>query len=142
MNIKEFLSQARYLDMRIDSKISQVASLNDLATKCTSVITGMPSTPSRSKSTMADTVNKIVDLENEIRCDIDNLFKVKEDIMKVVNGVKKLEYRIILERRYLAFQNWENIAVELGYELSWLYKLHGKALQEADKVYRELEISD
>lgn len=38
MNAKEYLLQARYLDERITSKTQQIASLNDLATKCTSTI--------------------------------------------------------------------------------------------------------
>ena len=42
MKAKEYLSQAYRLDQRINSKIEQVASLNELATKCTSTITGMP----------------------------------------------------------------------------------------------------
>lgn len=47
MTAKEYLSQARYLDMRIQSKLEQLESLNELATKCTSVITGMPTKPKR-----------------------------------------------------------------------------------------------
>ena len=47
MTAKEYLSQAYRLDQRIDSKIEQVASLNDLATKCTTTISGMPHNPSR-----------------------------------------------------------------------------------------------
>lgn len=43
MNAKEYLLQARYLDERITSKTQQIASLNDLATKCTSTISDMPS---------------------------------------------------------------------------------------------------
>lgn len=45
MTAKEYLSQAYRLDQRINSKIEQVASLNDLATKCTSTLTGMPRKP-------------------------------------------------------------------------------------------------
>ena len=66
MSVKEYLSQARYLDMRIQSKLEQLESLNELATKCTSVITGMPHSPSKSTSSMADTINKIIDLQYEI----------------------------------------------------------------------------
>ena len=62
MNTKTYLSQARYLDMRIKSKLQQVDSLNELATTCTSVLTGMPRNPSGSVSRMADAVCKIVDL--------------------------------------------------------------------------------
>lgn len=34
MTAKEYLLQARYLDERINSKIQQIASLNELATRC------------------------------------------------------------------------------------------------------------
>ena len=63
MTAKEYLSQARFLDMRINSKIQQVASLNDLATKCTSTISDMPRNPNRGGSRMADAIVKIFDLE-------------------------------------------------------------------------------
>ena len=59
MTAVEYLSQAYRLDLRINSKIEQVASLNDLATKASSVITGMPHSPNKGKSTMADAVDKI-----------------------------------------------------------------------------------
>ena len=62
MTAKEYLSQAYRLDQRIDAKIAQVASLNDLATKCTATLTGMPRKPNRGSSTMADAVCKIIDL--------------------------------------------------------------------------------
>ncbi len=45
MTAKEYLSQARLLDARINAKIQQVAALNDLATHATATLTGMPSQP-------------------------------------------------------------------------------------------------
>ena len=56
MTAKEYLEQARYLDMRIDSKLEQVSALNGLAEKCTAVMTGMPHNPSKNTSQMADTI--------------------------------------------------------------------------------------
>lgn len=38
MTAKEYLSQARTLDMRIKSKLQQIESLNELATSCPSFI--------------------------------------------------------------------------------------------------------
>ena len=66
MTAKEYLNQAYRLDQRINSKIEQVASLNELATKCTSSLTGMPKAPNQATSTMAEAVTKIVDLQAEI----------------------------------------------------------------------------
>ena len=73
MTAKEYLSQARFLDNRINSKIQQVSSLNELATKCTATISDMPKSQSISNSRLEDTVVKIVDLQEEINRDIDRL---------------------------------------------------------------------
>ena len=50
MTAKEYLSQARLLDARINAKIQQVSALNDLATHATATLTGMPRNPNRSES--------------------------------------------------------------------------------------------
>lgn len=139
MTIKEYLSQARYLDMRIDSKLAQVSSLNDLVTKCTAVMTGMPHSSSKSTSKMEDTISKIVDMENEINTDIDRLVDLKDEISRVINGVEQTDLRMILEKRYLCFRSWEKIASEMFYDLRWLHRLHGRALESAEKVYNKIQ---
>ena len=128
MTAKEYLSQAYRLDQRIDSKIEQVASLNDLATKCTTTISGMPHNPSRSTSPMADTIDKIINLQVEINRDIDALVDLKREIMTVVKAVDNPEYQTLLEKRYLCFLHWEQIAVDMNYGIDNIFKLHKKAL--------------
>lgn len=128
MTAKEFLSQAYRLDQRIDSKIEQVASLNDLAAKCTATITGMPHSPSSSTSPMADTIDKIIDLQTEINQDIDRLVDLKREIVTVIKAVDNPEYQTLLEKRYLCFLHWEQIAVDMNYGIDNIFKLHKKAL--------------
>ena len=130
MTIKEYLSQAYRLDLRINSKIEQVSSLNDLATKCTSIINDMPRNPSRATSSMADAVTKITDLQSEINNDIDSLVNLKQEIVTVIKEIGNLEYQTLLEKRYLCFLSWERIAVDMGYDLRYLHKLHNRALKE------------
>ena len=130
MTAKEYLSQARFLDDRIKSKIQQISSLNELATKCTATISDMPHSPNSGGSTMADAVCKIIDLQEEINKDIDRLVDLKREIMGVIKAVPNVEYQTILEKRYLCFISWEQIAVDMGYELRYIHKLHGKALEE------------
>lgn len=127
MTAKEYLSQAYRLDQRIDSKIAQVASLNDLATKCTATLTGMPRNPNRGGSTMADAVCQIVDLQEEINRDIDRLVDLKREIVAVIKAVENPEYQVMLEKRYLSFQTWEQIAVDMNYSIQHIYRLREKA---------------
>lgn len=128
MTAKEYLSQAYRLDQRIDSKIEQISSLNDLATKCTATISGMPHSHSSSTSTMADTVMKIIALQQEINADIDALVDLKREIITAINGVENPEFKTLLEKRYLCFESWEKIAVDMNYSIDNIYKLHKKAL--------------
>ena len=130
MTAKDFLNQAHRLDQRIDAKIAQVASLNDLATKCTATLTGMPRNPNSGGSTMADAVCKIIDLQEEINRDIDRLVDLKREIVEVIKAVEDTEYQILLENRYLCFQTWEQIAVDMGYNVRHLYRIHEEALEK------------
>ena len=130
MTAKEYLSQAYRLDQRINSKLEQVASLNELATKCTSTLTGMPRNPTRSTSTMADAVGKIIDLQAEINRDIDRLVDLKREMVTVIKAVGNTEHQTLLELRYLCFRTWEQIAVDMGYSIQHIYRLREKAYDE------------
>ena len=129
MTTKEYLSQAFRLDQRINSKLEQIASLNDLATKCTSTLTGMPRNPNRGASTMADAVSKIVDLQAEINCEIDRLISLKRDMVRCIKGIDNTEHQTLLELRYLCFKTWEQIAVDMGYNVRHVYRLHDEAIE-------------
>ena len=96
MTSKEYLSQARLLDARINAKIQQVSALNDLATHATATLTGMPRNPSRSESRMAEAVVKIIDLQNEINHDIDELVDLKREITRRVKSIPNTEYQFLL----------------------------------------------
>ena len=130
MTTKAYLSQARYLDMRIKSKLQQIDELNSLATSCTAVMTGMPHNPSPSTSRMADAICKIVGLEDEIRGDMEKLIDLKAEITGVIKAVANPEHQTLLEKRYLCYLSWEKIAVDMGYELRYIHKLHNRALEE------------
>ena len=130
MNAKEYLGQAYRLDQRINSKLEQVASLNELATKCSSTLTGMPRNPNRGTSTMADAVCKIVDLQAEINSDIDRLVDLKREMVRMIKAVDNTEYQTLLELRYLCFKTWEQISVDMGYSIQHIYRLREKAYDE------------
>ncbi len=129
MTAKEYLGQAYRLDQRINSKLEQVASLNELATKCTSTLTGMPRNPNHGTSTMADAIGKIIDLQAEINRDIDRLVDLKREMVKLIKAVDNTEYQTLLELRYLCFKTWEQIAVDMGYNVRHVYRLHDEAVE-------------
>lgn len=130
MTAKDYLWQAYRLDQRINSKIDQITSLNELATKCTSTISDLPKNPTPSTSPMADIVCKIIDLQAEINTDIDRLVELKRDIVRTIKAVDNSEYQTLLELRYLCFKTWEQIAVDMGYRVRNVHTLHNEALKK------------
>ena len=130
MTAKEYLGQAYRLDQCINSKLEQVMSLRDLATKATSTLSDVAPSGTRNVHRMEDIIVKIVDLENEINRDIDNLVDLKRDMVSVIKAVTDPEYQTLLELRFLCFRTWEQIAVDMNYSIQHIYRLYDKALKE------------
>ena len=137
MTAKEYLSQARHLDARNNTKLQQISQLNELATNVTSAMTGMPHNPSPEPSRMASAVEKIVDLQSEINSDIDQLVDLKRSIAALIRSVPNPDQQTVLEKRYLCFQSWEQIAIDMSYSLHYLYKVHTAALDFCGQAMKE-----
>ena len=130
MTAKEYLNQANRIDQRINIKIEQVQSLRDLATKASSTLSHTPNSGTRNPHRMEDVITKIVDLEAEINQDLMRLVDLKREIVTAISHVEPLELQILLEQRYLCFKTWEQIAVELQFDLRWVHRMHKKALEK------------
>ena len=130
MTAQEYLGQAYRLDQRINSKLDQVAKLNELAMKCTYNLTGLPRNPNQGTSAMSDVIAKIVDLQAEINRDIDALVDLKRNMVRAIKAVDNTEYQTLLELRYLCFKTWEQIAVDMRYRVRNVHILHNKALKK------------
>ncbi len=129
MTTKEYLAQAYRIDQRINSKLEQIVSLRELATKATSTLSDMPPSGTRNMHSMEGIIVKMVDLEREINHDIDTLVDLKREIMSIIKKINNPEQQTLLELRYLCFKTWEQIAVDMGYSSQHIFRLHDKILK-------------
>ena len=136
MTAKEYLSQARTLDMRIKSKLQQIESLNELATSCTVVYSDMHSTESRGGTKKKGAVLKISEVEKSMNNDVEDLVELKKEIMATIQAVSDVELQTLLEKRYLCFLSWEKIAVEMHYSIQHIYRMHDTALSCVAAIMR------
>lgn len=141
MTAKEYLSQAFLLNEQINTKLEQVSALRHLATKTCTPINDMPGSPTKRVDGMEETILKMVTLENEINADIDKLVDLKVEITRLINKVNKVECRLLLEKRYLCMETWEDVAAGLNYNLRYIHKLHSKALSSFDEVMAEYKVN-
>ena len=133
----EYLEQLKYLEIRVDSKIKEVAMLNDLSTKCTSVMSDMPKVTSITNSKIENTIIKITLLQEEIQEDIDTLIELKSKIIKLIKVIDNIDYKTLLEKRYLCYQSLEKIAVDMGYSIQHVYRIKDNALKEFEKILKD-----
>jgi len=134
MTAKEYLNQAYRVDQRVNSKLHQLESLKDMATKATSTLGTEPVSGTRNVHRLADTIDNIIALENEINDDIDHLVDLKHDVMKTLSQVHDTNCLMLLELRYLSFKSWDDIAAEMHYGSRWVHILHSKALSAVEKI--------
>lgn len=124
--------KAYRIDARINSKLEQIASLNDLACKATSVMSDMPGNPNRNIHKTENVIVKIVDLQEEIKKYMEGLVDLKKEIVDCIKTVQDSELCTLLELRYLSYLGWEQIATEMNYGLDNIFKLHRKALEQIE----------
>lgn len=132
MTTKEYLAQAYRIDQRINSKLEQIVSLRELATKATSILTDTPPSGTQNIHSMEGIIVKMMELEDEINSDIDVLIDLKKAIMELIKKIDNPEQQTLLELRYLCFKTWEQIAVDMGYSIQNAYKVHDRAVANID----------
>ena len=125
------------LPQPINSKISHLTTLRSPSTNSPATLSDMPGNATPNTHRMEDIIVKMVDLENEINSDIDSLVDLKAEMVSVIKNVRNPELQTLLELRYLCFKTWEQIAVELGYSIESIYRLHREALKNI-KMPRKL----
>ena len=127
MTPKEYLSQVRDMDVRINAKLEQVWRLRAQASRCTSTLTGMPR-GSGGGSRVEEIVARYVELEQEIDASVDRMMALRREVEQVIAAVPNPTHRTLLELRYLNGWTWEHIAEAMDYDPRHVRKLHGYAL--------------
>ena len=139
MTAKEFLGQAYRLDQRINSKLQQIDSLRGLTQKVTQSYDNEVVSRTRNVSSLEDAIIRLMEAEEELNRQIDQLVDTKIEIGKLIEKVHNESYRLLLEKRYLCFLSWDQIAAEMHYSRRWVLNKHERALEVADRLLREKE---
>ena len=128
MTAKQYLLRAWQVEKRIDRLIGERDALwARMETVRSPVISDMPKGGRRRDWT--DTVDALVDLCGDIDREIRELCRVKREVIDAIDAVEDMRLRRVLELRYRSYMSWEAIAGELGYDIRWVYRLHGMALR-------------
>ena len=80
---------------------------------------------------------KILEKEKELEQQIDELVEMKLEIARVIDRVEDVCTKVILEKRYLCFQSWMQIATELNYSERYTRTKHVEGLRAVEEILTE-----
>ena len=121
------LRSAFAIQKQIEANYVEIQNLRDNANRITpaySLAPGGGGNGQRIENAMA----KIVDMENIIQSDIELLMVALGEIRQLISLVDDPVLRLILHKRYLCYQKWEQIAADLSYSYRRVLQMHGRAL--------------
>lgn len=82
-------------------------------------------------------IDRIVDLQNKINQEIDELVKLKDNARTLIHKLTDRRYQTVLTEYYINHKTWEQVADIMDYDLRYVYKVHGRALQVFSEIMKE-----
>lgn len=135
MKAKSYLMRVRSLDKKINSLLREAEELKHSALSISAVRYDKDIVQGGKHKDLSDIVGRWVDLENEITKDIDRLADNKHRIVKEINQLQDPRHIELLSLRYVSCLTFDEIADRMGYDVRWIYSIHGSALQEFERVH-------
>ena len=129
MNVRECLEQLKKLDTIIINKMMEKARWLDVAQGITAHFGGERVQSSGSQQKMADAIDIAADIQREIDC----LKAQKNEISRIIQLLNATEYDVI-HKRYIQDMEFEDIGASKGKSKSWATTVHGRALQNLQRI--------
>ena len=128
MTAKEELGQLYRLRESIDCLVERRRQTFDLAYKITSCNNGMPKGAGGDKVSNAAVI--LADLAAEIEEKTREYERLQGEIAGKIGRIENRDYRLLLELRYLNFNQWHEISLKMNYSEKYVFKLHKQALKK------------
>ncbi len=125
---KDFLNQISRLDALINRLLNTVATERSRLTSIGCELKQDKVQTSGPKNSLEETICKIDELERTINARIDELVDLKNTTMKAIRSLPDFDQQNVLIARYIDGKKWLDIAFDLNFSISQVYKIHGKAL--------------
>lgn len=133
MNAKEFLQQVKKIDKLIENKMIEIQQWKEIAENTTVGLTGERVQSSHNPQKIADAIGRYIDLENELREDIERMIAIKKDVISVIEQLEAIQYDI-LHKLYVQHLSLWDVADKCNRTYSWVTTIHGQAVKNVQKI--------
>lgn len=136
IDAKAYLQQVELFDNHINNKLEELDRLRSLTTKITTSMKHDVVSSSGSQDKLGDAVAKIIDLQTEINDAIDSYVDRKREVSSIIERIQDVDQSKVISKRYLLYEPWEQIAIEMGFTYRHITRIHGEALQTVRELLK------
>lgn len=136
IDAKRYLQQVKQCEVRIQIKREDLEQLKAFTTKVTSTLSDVSVSGTKNNDKMGDAIVKIIELQNDINCEIDRLVDLKKEVCAVLDKVSNEDQHTVLYKRYVLFKTFEKIACEMNMTYRNVCYIHGRALQAVERILK------
>ena len=133
MKAKDYMTQLKKLNKIIENKRQEKAELMDIAAGITARAIGERVQSTGSKTKMADSVDRYVDIEREIESIVSDCIAKKAEIISTIENLNVTEYDV-LYKVYVQDFTLYDVADQYDKSKSWADSVHGRALASVQKI--------
>ena len=135
---QHYLRSAWYYQKKADFLNEKIMVLRSKAQKITTSFQDVPTFGSF-EDHRQQVIAEMVDLEREYGKSMMMCRNKAKEIEFVIGLLENHQEKIVLEMRYLHYDNWLDIAINLNYSVQMIYKIHGRALINLLKINKQAE---
>ena len=129
MKAKDYLNQIQLMDIKIDQRIEELKEMRERI----SVLTGIDYSKDRIQATPTTgnkQIEELVDFERTVLDMINHETRLKHKVIGEIQQLNNPIYVDLLYKRYVKYQDLQDIAEDTKYTYNYICTIHGDALNE------------
>lgn len=127
--LKEKLKGAMYAQRTLKGELDKLQELRCIAQKVTPAYSQSPGGGSGNAQKLENSIAKIIEQEKIIAECCNELCAQLAEVRALVALLPMGPMRLVMQRRYLNYQKWEQIMIDLDCSWRGMHKRHSKALE-------------
>ena len=137
MTAKEFLRNIRYAEKKMEELRKQIDRKSDELTSIAAQYGHKTRGSTKRDNKMVDLNVAIADLRKMLIRIVERSIQDRREAVAIINRIQDDRYRMVLLHYYILGQDWQDVAKAMAYDIRWVYRLHGMALDSFEKARKE-----
>ena len=127
------MRQYQRLTKKIEIAEAELEAVREARSSISVQMDGMPRGSGLADKT-ATLAAKLIDMESELVDLRAEAWEARRRVVATINKVPSAEQSKVLYLRYIEGMTWDGIVEAMAYSYKWVFILHGRALQEVEKI--------